>query len=241
MRHWGGIQSSVVLLTTRPRGSRAQRIACTWSRAPELSQPGTQPSSDLPAAGTVTIPGYAGFSIICHQKLPEWFSHWKRIPGPSHNESHSKHKKCYCSWVNKMSLVYQHGLWGNTRTRCLLEMVHCDPQIPGKRLTREWRNVLGLSQTEPSRPGIRGERAIVQLSPESRALLWVCKNYSWSPLFYLKPYVFLFTFRLVFLFWLNLLILFSVTLNNSTVPERESLLSHPNIQGKWKRRVKKLA
>ena len=129
---------------------------------------------------------------------------------------------------------------GEIHTRCLLETVHSDPQIPGRRLTRKWRNVLGLSQTEPSRPGTRSERAIVQLSPESRQLLWVCKKYSWSSLFYLKPYVFLFTFRLVFLFWLNLLILYSVTLNNSTVPERESLLSHPNIQGKWKRRVEKV-
>lgn len=119
-----------------------------------------------------------------------------------------------------MSLVYQHGLWGKSHMWCLLEMVHCDLQIPGKRLTREWRNVLGLSQREPSRPGTRGERAIVQLSPDSRELLWVCKNYLWSSLFYLKSYVFLFTFRLVFLFWLNL-ILSSVTLNNSTVPERE--------------------
>ena len=109
---------------------------------------------------------------------------------------------------------------GEIHTRCLLETVHSDPQIPGRRLTRKWRNVLGLSQTEPSRPGTRIERAIVQLSPESRQLLWVCKKYSWSSLFYLKPYVFLFTFRLVFLFWLNLLILYSVTLNNSTVPER---------------------
>lgn len=46
--------------------------------------------------------------------------------------------------------------------------------------------MLSLSQRELTGTGTRDERAIVQLSPDSRELLRVCKNYPWSSLFYLK-------------------------------------------------------